>query len=60
VLRVGIVNIADWQLLQKAAKGGLVRLEEDLQRRSFETLRHLSLTGEEVAEFRRVFAHLSE
>jgi uncharacterized protein YjaG (DUF416 family) len=60
VLRMDTVNIADWQLLQRAAKGGLVFLEEGLQRRSFEALQHLSLTSEEVTEFRRVFAHLSE
>jgi uncharacterized protein YjaG (DUF416 family) len=55
----GKLNIADKEVLQQAARGSFVLLEEDLQKRSLEQLRHITLTCEDAADFRRVFSHLS-
>ena len=60
ILDSGTVHIADWQLLQQAARGSLVLLEEDLQRRSLKCLQRISLTAEEAMAFRRTFSHLAE
>jgi uncharacterized protein YjaG (DUF416 family) len=55
----GII-IADKRILERAAQGRLVLLEEDLQRRSLEYLKRTSLTSEEAARFRQDFSHLYE
>lgn len=56
LLEAGAVHVADRQLLEKAAQGGLVVLEEDLQQRSLLSLRQSSLMAEDIDAFRRRFA----
>lgn len=58
MLNAGVVHIADKSILEQASRGGLVRLEDDLQSRSIEWLRRVTITGEEVEAFRTEFAKL--
>lgn len=59
LLEAGTVHIADRRILEQAAQGSLVLLEEDLQRRSLDFLQNISLTRDEAMAFRRTFSHLS-
>lgn len=56
----GKLKIADKEILQRAAQGSFVLLEEKLQERSLERLQSISLTREEASSFRKQFAHSSE
>jgi uncharacterized protein YjaG (DUF416 family) len=60
VVETDMVHFADRQLLENLAKGGLVMLEEDLQRKSLAWLQKVFLTDNEVHEFRKEFAHFSK
>lgn len=53
-----MVNIASWPVLQEAAQGGLVQLEESLQMQSLETLEDLVLTTETTDTFRARYSKL--
>lgn len=55
----GKLNIANRRILQQAARGGFVLLEEGLQKQSLERLRCISLTREEADDFRKTFSQLS-
>jgi uncharacterized protein YjaG (DUF416 family) len=55
----GKLKIANRELLDQAARGSFVLLEEDLQEQSLERLRSISLTREEADDFRAGFARLS-
>jgi uncharacterized protein YjaG (DUF416 family) len=59
LVEAGTVHVADRQVLTKAAQGGLVLLEEDVQQRSLQWLRQSSLTAKEIDAFRREFAKRS-
>jgi uncharacterized protein YjaG (DUF416 family) len=56
LLEAGAVHFANRQYLQRAAQGGFVSLEEDLQQRSLQWLERGTLTGEESEDFRKKFA----
>lgn len=58
MLDAGVVHIADKSILEQASRGGFVQLEDDLQSRSIEWLRRVTITGEEVEAFRTEFAKL--
>jgi len=60
LLDAATVHFADRELLEQAAQGGFVLLEEDLQKRSLKWLRQVLLTNEKVDIFRKTFAQLSE
>jgi uncharacterized protein YjaG (DUF416 family) len=55
----GKLKIANRELLQQAARGSFIILEENLQEQSLERLRSISLTREEADDFRAGFARLS-
>ena len=60
VLDTDMVHFADRQILEDLAKGSFVKLEEDLQQSSLSWLQKVSLTGDEVCEFRKEFVQFSE
>jgi uncharacterized protein YjaG (DUF416 family) len=55
----GKLTIANRELLQQAARGSFVLLEESLQEQSLARLRCISLTREEADDFRKTFSQLS-
>jgi uncharacterized protein YjaG (DUF416 family) len=60
LLEAGVEHIADRKTIMKAAQGSLVLLEEDLQRRSLQSLRQESFTNKEFDDFRKEFAKLAD